>query len=332
MLVLCRNCGQQFRPQKKPAGQVITHQKCHAIFKVVYVGCKIHCPHCRALLILQITEENDVYAGTPLAAGAESASRRHPVAPRKRRACPDDEPTEVDLPRPGARPFLSSVTRAARSKKVKRAVGSFVGSLGLFFFYLVLSNGLHREMPTVDSKVHSAPPAAVALTASPALAATAPAPAPRSAIAPAPRITADNTIEVLDLPPRKTISSNFGFRKHPLSRHWKFHNGIDIAMPAGSPVTAALSGRVVFSGYDEAIGNYIKIEHADGYLTIYGHNAKNLVAEGQLVEQGEVIALVGMTGMATGPHIHFELRRNGQRVNPLLHKKLKLEKMYLEVL
>jgi murein DD-endopeptidase MepM/ murein hydrolase activator NlpD len=108
------------------------------------------------------------------------------------------------------------------------------------------------------------------------------------------------------------ISSGFG-------RRWlRHHDGIDIAASSGTPVRAAARGRVVHSGQGvTGYGNLVIINHEGATATVYAHNRRNLVRVGEWVEQGEVIAEVGQTGHASGPHLHFEVRRDGQPQNPL---------------
>ncbi|HHY37478.1 MAG TPA: peptidoglycan DD-metalloendopeptidase family protein [Clostridia bacterium] len=112
-------------------------------------------------------------------------------------------------------------------------------------------------------------------------------------------------------PARGIITSYYG------SRRRDFHQGIDIAAPTGTSVVAADSGIVVFSGYYGGYGKVIFIDHGDDVLTIYGHNSANLVSAGEEVKKGQVIARVGRTGNATGPHLHFEVRIDGRPVDPL---------------
>jgi murein DD-endopeptidase MepM/ murein hydrolase activator NlpD len=97
---------------------------------------------------------------------------------------------------------------------------------------------------------------------------------------------------------------------------YRGHHGIDIAAPHGTPVYAGRSGTVTFSGWSSGLGNYITIDHGDGYSTLYSHQSQNIVRRGDRVIQGEVIGFVGRTGIATGNHLHFEVRKNGTRVNP----------------
>jgi murein DD-endopeptidase MepM/ murein hydrolase activator NlpD len=119
------------------------------------------------------------------------------------------------------------------------------------------------------------------------------------------------------MPVNGRISSGFGNRFHPIDKKIKFHDGIDIAVPVGTKVVAAADGVVKFAGWKGGYGNVVVIAHADGSETLYGHNSKLLVAEGQKVIAGQPISLSGSTGKSTGPHVHFEVRRNGQLVNPI---------------
>ncbi|MBI4727826.1 M23 family metallopeptidase [candidate division TA06 bacterium] len=95
------------------------------------------------------------------------------------------------------------------------------------------------------------------------------------------------------------------------------HTGVDIAAREGDPVWAAADGEVSFAGWDNYFGHKIEIKHSDKLSTMYGHNAKLLVKVGDKVKQGKVIALVGSTGQSSGPHLHFEVRLNGQAVDPI---------------
>ena len=112
------------------------------------------------------------------------------------------------------------------------------------------------------------------------------------------------------------ISSPFGERMHPILDQKRFHTGIDIAVPTGTDVLAADRGRVIISGWNGGYGNFIAIDHGNGLATAYAHNSRLLVKEGDVVTQGQVIAKSGNTGLSTGPHLHFEVRKDGAPVDP----------------
>lgn len=113
------------------------------------------------------------------------------------------------------------------------------------------------------------------------------------------------------------VVSGFGYRVHPIFRRVKFHYGIDISAPSGTPIHAAADGVVIFAGWRRAYGNTVIIDHGNGLATLYAHCSRVLVSEGDVVKQGQVIALIGSTGLSTGPHLHFEVRRYGEPINPL---------------
>lgn len=118
-------------------------------------------------------------------------------------------------------------------------------------------------------------------------------------------------------PVQGLISSNYGWRIHPFTGKREFHSGLDIAVPVGSPVYAAESGVVVYSGWSRGYGNLIILRHRDGYLTYYAHNYKLLLKKNQIVQQGKIIALSGSTGLSTGPHLHFEIRDKERSCDPM---------------
>nr|WP_276736820.1 M23 family metallopeptidase [Veillonella seminalis] len=113
------------------------------------------------------------------------------------------------------------------------------------------------------------------------------------------------------------ITSGFGWREHPIFGRQIFHTGIDIGVDEGTPVHAADSGTVVYSGWMDGYGYAVVIDHGNGISTLCAHNSDLAVSEGQSVSKGTVIAYAGSTGNATGPHVHFEVRVNGDPVNPL---------------
>ena len=116
---------------------------------------------------------------------------------------------------------------------------------------------------------------------------------------------------------RSVVTSEFGTRSDPLNGKTDTHTGIDLAVPSGTPVRAALPGTVTVAQYSTgSYGYYIQIDHGDGLSTLYAHNSQLLVQAGQTVEAGDVIALSGATGRVTGPHVHFEVHINGARTNP----------------
>ena len=112
------------------------------------------------------------------------------------------------------------------------------------------------------------------------------------------------------------ITSGFGMRFHPVLHFTRMHTGIDFGSAYGTPIHAVANGRVVTAGYGGGYGNRIIIDHGGGTMTLYGHCSRLMVNVGQTIRQGQVIGAVGSSGLATGPHLHFEVWRNGVRVNP----------------
>jgi murein DD-endopeptidase MepM/ murein hydrolase activator NlpD len=115
------------------------------------------------------------------------------------------------------------------------------------------------------------------------------------------------------------MSSGFGMRRHPILGYNRMHRGVDFAAPRGTPIYAAGDGRLARVGRYGGYGNYVRIEHGDGYATAYAHLSRFATGmrSGRRVEQGEVIGYVGSTGRSTGPHLHFEVLKNGEQVDPL---------------
>lgn len=112
------------------------------------------------------------------------------------------------------------------------------------------------------------------------------------------------------------LTSPFGWRKHPVLRTRMWHAGMDMADRVGSPVTAAADGTVAFAGWRFGYGNLVEIRHGQGFVTRYGHLYKTIARAGDRVEAGDLIALLGNTGRSTGPHLHFEVHKNGTPLNP----------------
>lgn len=115
------------------------------------------------------------------------------------------------------------------------------------------------------------------------------------------------------------ITSDYGLRRHPIRRTTLFHAGIDISAPAGTPILATGDGIVAFAGWHGGYGQKITISHGYGFSTVYAHLSKAIVREGQRVKRGDIIALSGNTGMSTGPHLHYEVRKNGMTLNPVAY-------------
>lgn len=112
------------------------------------------------------------------------------------------------------------------------------------------------------------------------------------------------------------LSSGFGHRTDPFTGKKKYHRGLDFSGKVGSDVIAVAAGVVTRAGKEGGYGNLVEIRHADGYFTRYAHNKENLVQKGDMVEKGQTIALLGATGRASGPHVHFEVRKDGRIINP----------------
>ncbi len=113
------------------------------------------------------------------------------------------------------------------------------------------------------------------------------------------------------------VTSQFGNRLHPVYGYYRMHYGVDIGASYGTNIYAADGGYVTTSTYGSGYGNYVMIDHGNGSYTLYAHMTTRYVNEGDIVLQGDVIGIVGSTGVSTGPHIHFELYEGGERVDPL---------------
>ena len=113
------------------------------------------------------------------------------------------------------------------------------------------------------------------------------------------------------------VTSAYGYRVHPITGNYTFHNGVDLAVSQGTPIYASRSGYVTTAEYNYAWGYYVTINHMDGFSTLYAHMTHFIVSPGQYVEQGQTIGYVGSTGYSTGPHLHFTIYYNGSTVNPM---------------
>ena len=118
-------------------------------------------------------------------------------------------------------------------------------------------------------------------------------------------------------PVKGWVTSGFGPRVSPFTEKPAWHDGLDIGAAANAPVQAPAQGRVTAVGFDPKLGNLVKVDHGFGIETVYGHLAKALVKEGQRVKRGEVVGLVGSTGLATGPHLHYMVKVHGQALDPV---------------
>ena len=113
------------------------------------------------------------------------------------------------------------------------------------------------------------------------------------------------------------ILSRYGRRRHPLTRKWHYHKGIDIPSWNGAPIKATADGIVIYAGWANTFGNLVTIRHGMGYMTLYAHASRVLVKKGESVKKGQIIAQIGSSGLSTGPHIHYEINRWGKSVNPI---------------
>lgn len=172
-----------------------------------------------------------------------------------------------------------------------------------------------RPRPTVASTATAGASGAPSPAPAPTLATAAPPAMAPTTSTPVPEVPAPSA------PPTRSgavlITSPFGWRVHPVTGVWKFHAGIDIASPRSTPIRSILPGVVAFSGPYQNYGNTVVVEHGPKHYTLYAHMDQTLVTPGQRVQQGDHLGLVGATGMATGPHLHFEVRLNGVFQDPI---------------
>ena len=122
------------------------------------------------------------------------------------------------------------------------------------------------------------------------------------------------------------ITSHFTNRRfHPVLKRWKAHHGTDFGAKRGTPILAAADGKVIFSGWKGGYGKVIKLQHKDGYVTLYAHQSRLKVKKGKKVKAGQIIGYVGSTGRSTGPHLHFGVYKNGRAINPMRMVKFSTE-------
>lgn len=112
------------------------------------------------------------------------------------------------------------------------------------------------------------------------------------------------------------VNSRFGLRRLSFERRARMHEGLDYAAPAGTPILAAAEGRVLRTGTSSSYGRFVEVEHANGVTSFYAHMSRIAVSEGDTLAAGETIGAVGSTGRSTGPHLHFEIRRDGEQIDP----------------
>ena len=115
----------------------------------------------------------------------------------------------------------------------------------------------------------------------------------------------------------RKLTSPYGYRTHPITGQWKFHNGVDLANSMGTPIYAARSGIVTVATHGKTYGEYVTINHGDGYSSLYAHMTHYVVSKGQHVTKGQLIGYMGTSGRSNGPHLHFSIFYNGSSVNPM---------------
>ena len=115
----------------------------------------------------------------------------------------------------------------------------------------------------------------------------------------------------------KRVASGYGMRMHPILKYRKMHNGMDFTAKTGTPIYATANGKVIKAKRSGAFGNVVYIDHGYGYETIYAHLSKFNTRRGSWVKRGEIIGYVGNTGRSSGPHLHYEVHKNGRPVNPV---------------
>ena len=128
---------------------------------------------------------------------------------------------------------------------------------------------------------------------------------------------AGRQVATMTWPVAGRITSGFGLRVHPILRFARMHRGIDFGAGYGAPIVAAADGQVIRSGWSGGYGRQVRIAHGGGIATTYSHMSRLVADPGSFVRQGQLIGYVGSSGLSTGPHLHYEVHRNGTAVNPL---------------
>ncbi len=126
----------------------------------------------------------------------------------------------------------------------------------------------------------------------------------------------NSTVNSIIWPVSGQVTSEYGYRTHPISGKYTMHGGMDIGAKNGEPIKSVFDGKITKNGYSNSYGYYVIISHSDNFETLYAHCSKLTLKEGDEVKKGDTVALVGSTGKSTGPHLHFEIRIGGCRVDP----------------
>ncbi len=321
MKIVCQKCSHAFF-WKDPAPRSIRYRQCRQVFSLELEQ-TVCCPQCR----------ENILANTD---GKTATTVRRPLQRRKRELKWLDHNSSATPPSP-------MMPEQQPSKKItaefaeehpeialpdSQVTESFTGRgfLGVFLLSFIVAAGLYRVLAPQETEVHQTKTEYVHDASF--------YPSERSVLSPTLQELEsleksswfDFVAEHLEagsqssnfLPTNAYLSSGFGYRIDPFSNDWRFHHGLDIAMRHGSEIKALLPGRIRFAGHKGHYGRVVFIEHPHGLQTVYGHLSRVLVDEGDLIEQHQVIGLAGMTGRATGPHLHFELRLHDKKIDPTM--------------
>ena len=127
----------------------------------------------------------------------------------------------------------------------------------------------------------------------------------------------DSAAQAMRLPVAASVSSSFGMRSHPILGSHRFHKGVDLRAAFGTPIRASADGRVAAAGWNGGYGREVRLDHGQGLQSLYAHMSRLAASPGQRVHAGEIIGYVGSSGLSTGPHLHYEVLKDGRPVNPL---------------